>query len=50
MKNTLIIYSSIDGHTKVISTKIAEYLSEKENVDLVSLAEVKALSLKITNK
>ena len=46
MKNTLIIYSSIDGHTKVISTKIAEYLSEKENVDLVSLAEVKALSLK----
>lgn len=46
MKNTLVIYSSIDGHTKKISAKIAEYLSEKENVDLVSLSEVTTLSLK----
>ena len=46
MKNTLVIYSSIDGHTKKISAKIAEYLSEKENVDLVSLSEMTTLSLK----
>ena len=46
MKNTLIIYSSIDGHTKKISAKIAEYLSEKDNVDLVSLSDADTLSLK----
>ncbi len=46
MKNTLIIYSSIDGHTKKISAKIAEYLSEVVNVDLVSLSEAQILSLK----
>ena len=46
MKSTLIVYSSIDGHTKKISTKIAEYLSESNNVDLASLLEAKTLSLK----
>ena len=46
MKNTLVIYSSIDGHTKKISAKIAEYLSEKDNVDLVSLLDADTLSLK----
>ena len=46
MRNTLVIYSSVDGHTKKISAKIAEYLSEVENVDLVYLSEVKTLSLK----
>ncbi len=46
MKSALIIYSSIDGHTKKISSKIAEYLSERQNVDLVSLSEVNSLSLK----
>ena len=46
MKSTLIVYSSIDGHTKKISTKIAEYLSESNNVDLASLVEAKTLSLK----
>ncbi len=46
MKNTLIVYSSIDGHTKKISTKIAEYLSESNNVDMASLLEAKTLSLK----
>ena len=46
MKNTLIVYSSIDGHTKKISSKIAEYLSKSNNVDLVSLLEAKTLSLK----
>ena len=46
MKNTLIVYSSIDGHTKKISSKIAEYLSESENVDLASLSEANTLSLK----
>ena len=46
MKNTLIVYSSIDGHTKKISIKIAEYLSDSNNVDLASLLEAKTLSLK----
>ena len=46
MKNILIVYSSIDGHTKKISSKIAEYLSESNNVDLASLVEAKTLSLK----
>ena len=46
MKNTLIVYSSIDGHTKKISSKSAEYLSESNNVDLVSLLEANTLSLK----
>tara|TARA_B100001121_G_C18419563_1_gene493996 strand:+ start:84 stop:602 length:519 start_codon:yes stop_codon:yes gene_type:complete len=46
MKNTLIIYSSIDGHTKKISAKIAQYLGDKKKVDLVSLSEVRSVSLK----
>ena len=46
MKNTLIVFSSIDGHTKKISSKIAEYLNESKKVDLVSLSEAKTLSLK----
>ena len=46
MKNTLIVYSSIDGHTKKISSKIAEHLSKSNNVDLASLLEAKTLSLK----
>ena len=45
MKSTLIIYSSIDGHTKKISAKIAENLIDRKNIDLVPLSEVKALSL-----
>ena len=47
MRNTLVIYSSVDGHTQKISSKIAEHIkSDHVNVDLTSLVDAQSLSLK----
>ena len=46
MRNTLVIYSSVDGHTQKISRKIAEHIKHHENVDLTSLVDAQSLSLK----
>ena len=46
MRNTLVIYSSVDGHTKKISSKIAEHIKHHANVDLTSLVDAQSLSLK----
>lgn len=45
MRNTLIIYSSVDGHTKEISKRIAEKIKDKSSVDLIPLSEANSLSL-----
>ena len=37
MRNTLVIYSSVDGHTQKISSKIAEHIKHHANVDLTLL-------------
>jgi menaquinone-dependent protoporphyrinogen oxidase len=46
MRNTLVIYSSVDGHTQKISSKIAEHIKHHANVDLTSLVDAQSLSLK----
>ena len=46
MRNTLVIYSSVDGHTQKISSKIAEHIKSDVNVDLASLVDAQSLSLK----
>ena len=45
MKKSLIIYSSVDGHTEKISKKISENLVHSHEVDLISLDEVKSKNL-----
>ena len=46
MRNTLVIYSSVDGHTQKISSKIAEQIKHQANVDLTSLVDAQSISLK----
>ena len=46
MRNTLVIYSSVDGHTQKISSKIAEHIKHHAHVDLTSLVDAQSLSLK----
>ena len=45
MKKSLIIYSSVDGHTEKISKKISENLAHSFLVELVSLDKVKTKNL-----
>lgn len=45
MKKSLIIYSSVDGHTEKISKKISENLAHSFVVELVSLDKVKTKNL-----
>ena len=45
MSNSLIIYSSTDGHTKKICERISNSLNGKNCVDLVSLQEAKKVNL-----
>ena len=46
MRNTLVIYSSVDGHTQKISSKIAKHIKSDVNVDLASIVDAQSLSLK----
>ena len=44
-KNTLIIYSTTDGHTISISKKISSFLEKNSQVDIISLNEAPKLAL-----
>ena len=48
--NLLIIYSSTDGHTKIICEKIINNLKNSNNVELVSLDQAIYLDLSKFNK
>ena len=48
--NLLIIYSSTDGHTKIICEKIINNLKNSNNVELVSLDQARNLDLSKFNK
>ena len=48
--NLLIIYSSTDGHTKIICEKIINNLKNSSNVELVSLDQAINLDLSKFNK
>ena len=48
--NLLIIYSSTDGHTKIICEKIINNLNNSNNVELVSLDQAVNLDLSKFNK
>ena len=48
--NLLIIYSSTDGHTKMICEKIIDNLKNSNNVELVSLDQAMNLDLSKFNK
>ena len=46
----LIIYSSTDGHTKIICERIKNFLNDGDQVKLVSLDEAKILNLSNFNQ
>tara|TARA_B100000963_G_scaffold309901_1_gene286137 strand:- start:889 stop:1401 length:513 start_codon:yes stop_codon:yes gene_type:complete len=48
--NSLIIYSSTDGHTKIICEKIRNILKNTNNAELVSLDQAINLDLSIFDK
>ena len=45
MKTALIIYSTIDGQTKNICTKLREYSKKKNSIDLFSINEIEEIDL-----
>ncbi len=45
MSSFLIIYSSIDGHTKTICKRITNFLNDGNSVELVSLENAKKINL-----
>ena len=45
MKKALIIYSTIDGQTKHICTKLREYSKKKNSIDLFSINEIEEIDL-----
>tara|TARA_B100000963_G_scaffold210143_1_gene183087 strand:- start:156 stop:683 length:528 start_codon:yes stop_codon:yes gene_type:complete len=45
MHSFLIIYSSSDGHTKIICERISEFLNDGNLVNMVSLKNVKKIDL-----
>ena len=50
MTGSLIIYSSTDGHTKIICKRIIDFLKDGNIARLVSLDEAKNLDLSEFNK
>tara|TARA_B100000902_G_scaffold192229_1_gene183686 strand:- start:295 stop:813 length:519 start_codon:yes stop_codon:yes gene_type:complete len=50
MYETLIIYSSTDGHTKTICERISNYLNNKNEIKIISLDEVTNFDLSLFNK
>ena len=50
MFDYLIIYSSTDGHTKIICERIKNFLNDGDQVKLVSLDEAKILNLSNFNQ
>ena len=45
MSKTLIIYSTVDYHTKRISEFIAKYLDSKESIKIVNLEDINEYNL-----
>ena len=45
MSSFLIIYSSTDGHTKIICERITNFLNDKNLVEVVSLEDAKKIDL-----
>ena len=50
MSDSLIIYSSTDGHTKIICERITNFLRKKNKVEIKSLYEAAKLDLSKFNK
>ena len=50
MPNTLIIYSSTDGHTKTICSRLTNFLKHYDEIKIISLEEVKKFDLSEFNK
>ena len=50
MSNSLIIYSSTDGHTKTICKKIANFLEDGDIVKIISLDDATKIELSKFNK
>ena len=50
MPNTLIIYSSTDGHTKTICSRLTNFLKRDGETKIISLEEVKKFDLSEFNK
>jgi len=50
MSSFLIIYSSTDGHTKIICERITNFLNDGNLVKLVSLEDAKKIDLSIFEK
>ena len=50
MSDSLIIYSSTDGHTKSICKKIVDSFSNQDFVKIISLSEVEKIDLSKFNK
>ena len=50
MHDTLIIYSSTDGHTKTICKRISNFLNNKNEIKITSLNEATKIDLSLFNK
>ena len=50
MPNTIIIYSSTDGHTKTICRRLTNFLKDGNEIKIISLDEAKKLKLSEFNK
>ena len=50
MPNTLIIYSSTDGHTKTICRRLINFLRDGNEIKIISLDEAKKFKLSEFNK
>ena len=50
MTNTLIIYSSTDGHTKTICERLTSYLNDGDKIKIISIDEAKKIELFAFNK
>ena len=50
MPNTLIIYSSTDGHTKTICRRLTNFLKDGSEIKIISLEEARKFDLSKFNK
>ena len=50
MYNTLIIYSTTDGHTETICRRISNFLNSKNDIKIISLDEATKIDLSVFNK
>ena len=50
MPDTIIIYSSTDGHTKTICRRLTNFLKDRDEIKIVSLDDVNELELSSFNK